>query len=121
MSETAVLNPICIFIVIIAFTLGFISVNSFFKIKNHGIFPVANLKIIMALAKTGPMLGLLGTVIGIGELFSSFSKTGEEQKVADLSHGISLALSTTFAGLIVGILGILSCYFLVSLINKKRK
>ncbi|MBP8959920.1 MAG: MotA/TolQ/ExbB proton channel family protein [Bacteroidales bacterium] len=56
---------------------------------------------------TEPMLGFLGTVIGMVESFYAMSQAGNNIEVSILSDGIYTALITTVAGLIVGIL----CYF----------
>ena len=60
------------------------------------------LSTIRTIATTGPLLGLLGTVIGILDAFFVISKTGltDPSMFAD---GISLALITTVGGLVVAI------------------
>lgn len=52
-----------------------------------------------------PMLGFLGTVIGMVKSFYAMSQAGNNIEVSMLSDGIYTALITTVAGLIVGILG----------------
>jgi biopolymer transport protein ExbB len=52
-----------------------------------------------------PMLGFLGTVIGMVKSFYAMSSAGNNIEVSMLSDGIYTALITTVAGLIVGILG----------------
>ncbi len=52
-----------------------------------------------------PMLGFLGTVIGMVRSFYAMSEAGNNIEVSLLSNGIYTALITTVAGLIVGILG----------------
>ncbi len=53
------------------------------------------------IAAVAPLLGLLGTVIGMVEIFGSQSPTGSNPAV--LAHGISVALYNTAFGLIVAI------------------
>jgi biopolymer transport protein ExbB len=53
------------------------------------------------IAAIGPLLGLLGTVIGMIEIFGSQSSSGSNPIV--LAHGISIALYNTAMGLIVAI------------------
>ena len=53
------------------------------------------------IATISPLLGLLGTVIGMIEIFGSQSPTGSNPIV--LAHGISIALYNTAMGLIVAI------------------
>lgn len=52
-----------------------------------------------------PMLGFLGTVIGMVQAFYAMSQAGNNIEVSMMSDGIYTALITTVAGLIVGILG----------------
>jgi biopolymer transport protein ExbB len=53
------------------------------------------------IASVAPLLGLLGTVIGMVEIFGSQTPTGGNP--AALAHGISVALYNTAFGLIVAI------------------
>jgi biopolymer transport protein ExbB len=53
------------------------------------------------IAAMSPLLGLLGTVIGMIEIFGSQSPTGTDPRV--LAHGISVALYNTAFGLVVAI------------------
>ncbi len=60
-----------------------------------------------------PMLGFLGTVIGMVKSFYAMSQAGNNIEVSLLSDGIYTALITTVAGLIVGILGYFAYNILV--------
>ncbi|NIR49459.1 MotA/TolQ/ExbB proton channel family protein [candidate division KSB1 bacterium] len=60
------------------------------------------LVILETVAGIAPLLGLLGTVIGILKVFNVISKLGVGQAAA-LSGGISEALITTIVGLSIGI------------------
>ncbi len=62
-------------------------------------FGMTSIKVI---ATTAPLLGLLGTVIGIYEAFQVISSSGL-QDPGKFAAGISLALITTIVGLIVAI------------------
>jgi biopolymer transport protein ExbB len=53
------------------------------------------------IAAIAPLLGLLGTVVGMIEIFGSQTPTGSNPAV--LAHGISIALYNTAFGLIVAI------------------
>lgn len=53
------------------------------------------------IASMAPLMGLLGTVVGMVEIFGSQSPTGSNP--AALAHGISVALYNTAFGLIVAI------------------
>ena len=54
------------------------------------------------IATAAPLLGLLGTVVGMIEIFGAQAPTGASNPAA-LSHGISIALYNTAFGLIVAI------------------
>ena len=55
------------------------------------------------IATLSPMLGLLGTVIGIINAFGVLAGNTTQQRPILLAHGVSEALVATAAGLIVGI------------------
>lgn len=59
------------------------------------------------IATAAPLLGLLGTVVGMIEIFGSQSPTGGNP--TQLAHGISIALYNTAFGLIVAIPSLM-CY-----------
>jgi biopolymer transport protein ExbB len=54
------------------------------------------------IAAAAPMLGLLGTVVGMIEIFGSQSPSGGNNPI-QLAHGISIALYNTAFGLIIAI------------------
>jgi biopolymer transport protein ExbB len=51
----------------------------------------------------GPLLGLLGTVLGMIQAFSAMQAAGGQANPADLAGGISTALAHTFLGLALAI------------------
>ena len=53
------------------------------------------------IAAVSPLLGLLGTVIGMVELFGAFTATGHD--VAQFARGISVALYNTAMGIVVAV------------------
>ncbi|MBO6850012.1 MAG: MotA/TolQ/ExbB proton channel family protein [Marinobacter sp.] len=63
----------------------------------------APLKIIEVIAALAPLLGLLGTVLGMMEAFSAMAATEGRANATQLSGGIYEALTTTAAGLVVAI------------------
>jgi biopolymer transport protein ExbB len=65
-----------------------------------------------------PMLGFLGTVIGMVQSFYAMSLAGNNIEVSMMSDGIYTALITTVAGLIVGILGYFAYNTLVVRVEK---
>jgi len=77
-----------------------------------------NLPTLATIAGAAPMMGFLGTVMGMVEAFISISQ--EEGSVSPklLSSGIYTAMITTVAGLIVGIIAYLAYNYLVSRVQK---
>src|SRR5688500_17474637 len=51
----------------------------------------------------GPLLGLLGTVLGLITAFQAVASTGGQADVGALSEGISIALTHTFLGLFLAV------------------
>lgn len=71
-----------------------------------------------------PLLGLLGTVVGISHAFgtvSILSGLGDEDVIAKLSIGINWALYTTIGGLVVGIVFMGLYYFFIWRLDKIHK
>ncbi len=69
-------------------------------------------------AACAPMLGFLGTVIGMIEAFFALAKSGAGANITILSSGIYQALVTTVAGLVVGILALFAYNYLTSRLNR---
>lgn len=69
-------------------------------------------------AAGAPMLGFLGTVIGMMDAFFKMSAAGSTSDITTISGGISLALVTTVAGLIVGVIALFAYNYLVARLNK---
>jgi len=65
-----------------------------------------------------PMLGFLGTVIGMVRSFYAMSQAGNNIEVSLLADGIYTALITTVAGLTIGILGYFAYNTLVVKVEK---
>lgn len=63
----------------------------------------APLKIIEVIAALAPLLGLLGTVMGMMEAFGAMAATEGRASATQLSGGIYEALTTTAAGLVLAI------------------
>ena len=78
-------------------------------IENVGKLEISKLEksfpTLATISGVAPMLGFLGTVIGMIRSFYAMSQAGNNIEVSLLSDGIYTALITTVAGLIVGILG----------------
>lgn len=93
------------------------------SIENVGRLEVSNLEknlsILATISGAAPMIGFLGTVIGMMITFHQMAKGGNGGiQIEDLSSGIMYAMATTVAGLIVGIIAYLGYNILVSKIDK---
>lgn len=77
-----------------------------------------NLANLATIAGAAPMIGFLGTVIGMILAFHEMASSGGNIDVEMLSKGIYTAMVTTVAGLIVGIIAYISYNYLVSKVDK---
>jgi biopolymer transport protein ExbB len=69
-------------------------------------------------AGAAPMIGFLGTVMGMIRAFYDMSNAGANIDVSLLSNGIYTAMITTMAGLMVGIMAYLAYNALVAKVEK---
>lgn len=77
-----------------------------------------NIATLATIASTAPMLGFLGTVIGMIIAFYDMSMAGNNIDIQLLSSGIYQAMITTVGGLIVGIIAYVLYNVLVAKIDK---
>lgn len=77
-----------------------------------------NLTNLATISGAAPMIGFLGTVIGMILAFHDMASAGGNIDVEMLSKGIYTAMITTVAGLVVGIVSYISYNFLLSKIDK---
>ncbi len=91
-------------------------------IENVGNMEVAKLEKgfnwLATTAAGAPMIGFLGTVIGMVQAFFQLASAGNNSNVTILASGIYQALVTTVAGLVVGIIALFAYNFLTSRVNK---
>ena len=92
-------------------------------IENVGNLEVSKLEkglvLIATIAAGAPMLGFLGTVLGMIQTFFNMAQTsGGMIEMSSLSAGMYQAMVTTVGGLIVGILAMFAYNFLVSRIDR---
>ena len=94
---------------------------------NHSIENMGNLEVsrlekglpfLATIAGGAPMIGFLGTVIGMVQAFMNLSEAGGGVDMALLSSGIYTAMITTVAGLVVGIPSYFGYNFLVARIEQ---
>lgn len=91
-------------------------------IENTGNLEIANLSKgltwLATISAGAPMIGFLGTVIGMVQAFFSIAQSGNAAQIGDFAGGIYTALVTTVAGLIVGIIALFAYNYLVARVNK---
>ena len=90
-------------------------------VENTGNVEVARLEkglpTLATIAGGAPMIGFLGTVIGMIQAFFNMSQAGNNIDITLLSNGIYTAMVTTVAGLIVGIIAYFGYNYLSSRIS----
>lgn len=77
-----------------------------------------NVATLATVAGAAPMIGFLGTVMGMVSAFFNMSHAGGNIEVSTLSSGIYQAMITTVGGLIVGIIAYICYNIIVSRISK---
>jgi biopolymer transport protein ExbB len=92
-------------------------------IENVGNLEVSQLEkglvLIATIAAGAPMLGFLGTVLGMVQTFFNMAQNASGViEISALSEGMYQAMVTTVGGLIVGILAMFAYNFLVSRIDR---
>ncbi len=91
-------------------------------IENVGKLEISKLEkglpILATIAGGAPMIGFLGTVMGMIRAFYDMSMAGNNIDVQLLSTGIYTALVTTVAGLTVGIIAFFAYNYLVARVEK---
>ncbi|MEA1785962.1 MotA/TolQ/ExbB proton channel family protein [Arenibacter sp. GZD96] len=91
-------------------------------IENAGTLEVykleKNVSILATVAGAAPMIGFLGTVIGMILAFHQMATSGGQAEMGSLAAGIYTAMTTTVAGLIVGIIAYIGYNHLVNRTDK---
>jgi biopolymer transport protein ExbB len=91
-------------------------------IENVGNLEISKLEkglpVLASVAGGAPMLGFLGTVMGMIQAFYDMANAGNNIDVTLLSTGIYQAMVTTVAGLIVGIIAYFAYNILVANVEK---
>ena len=90
-------------------------------IENTGNLEIATMEkrlpVLATIAGGAPMIGFLGTVIGMVEAFWQMSNAGGNIDISLLSGGIYQAMITTVGGLAVGIVALFGYNYLVAKID----
>jgi biopolymer transport protein ExbB len=91
-------------------------------IENAGTLEVykleKNVSVLATVAGAAPMIGFLGTVIGMILAFHEMATSGGQAEMGSLASGIYTAMTTTVAGLIVGIIAYIGYNHLVNRTDK---
>lgn len=74
-----------------------------------------HMRLLEAIVQAAPMLGLLGTVLGMIDVFEGLASSGGAVDPSNLAEGIWTALMTTAAGLVVAI----PFYFITVLLEQR--
>lgn len=77
-----------------------------------------NLASLATIAGAAPMIGFLGTVIGMILAFHEMAAAGGQINIEMLAEGIYVAMTTTVAGLAVGIIAYIGYNVLVARVDK---
>ncbi|MEY4567247.1 MAG: Biopolymer transport protein ExbB [Planctomycetota bacterium] len=77
-----------------------------------------NLRVMNAVSNVSPLLGLLGTVLGMIEAFNAIASSDAMGRPELLASGISTALITTAAGLVVAIPAYLAYMFFLGRVDR---
>ncbi len=77
-----------------------------------------NVSVVATIAGAAPMIGFLGTVIGMIVAIHEIANAGGQIDIKMLSDGLYTAMTTTVAGLIVGIISYIAYNHLVVRTNK---
>ena len=92
------------------------------SIENQGKLEVyqleSGLPIIATISGAAPMIGFLGTVVGMVITFHTMEVSGAGVELSALSGGMMQAMITTVAGLIIGIPAYVGYNLLVARVNK---
>lgn len=76
-----------------------------------------NLRALNGMATLGPLLGLLGTVVGIIQSFDALGGRVGPARGEALAQGISLALVATACGLVIAIIAVAAYYYLLGRVD----
>ncbi len=91
-------------------------------IENAGTLEVykleKNVNVLATIAGAAPMIGFLGTVIGMILAFHEMASAGGQAEMGSLASGIYTAMTTTVAGLVVGIIAYMGYNHLVNRTDK---
>lgn len=79
------------------------------------------MRLLEAVVQAAPMLGLLGTVIGMIDAFSALSASGDGVDPQQLATGIWTALTTTALGLAIALVAYVIANWLESRIESERQ
>ncbi|MEI6124604.1 MAG: MotA/TolQ/ExbB proton channel family protein [Bacteroidota bacterium] len=91
------------------------------NVENVGKYEISklerNMKILGIVAGIAPMLGFIGTIMGVIKIFYNISLT-DNISIGDISSGLYEKMITSASGLIVGVLAYVGYHYLQILLDK---
>jgi biopolymer transport protein ExbB len=91
-------------------TLGYNAAGEVMELKR-------NIRVLNGTATLAPLLGLLGTVVGMIQSFEALGGRVGPAKGESLAQGISLALGTTAMGLAIAVVSVTAYYYLLNRVD----
>jgi biopolymer transport protein ExbB len=76
-----------------------------------------NIRVLNGTATLAPLLGLLGTVVGMIQSFDALGGRVGSARGEALAHGISLALVATALGLVIAAISVVAYYYLLNRVD----
>ncbi|MBI3510505.1 MAG: MotA/TolQ/ExbB proton channel family protein [Bacteroidetes bacterium] len=80
-----------------------------------------NLHFINLVARMAPMIGFIGTIMGVIVIFHDIAGSSGEVSIKQVSHGLYLKMFSSAAGLTVGVIAFVFYHFVNSLVDSVSK
>jgi biopolymer transport protein ExbB len=80
-----------------------------------------NLHFITLVSRIAPMLGFVGTIVGVIVIFHDIANSNGEVSIQNISNGLYLKMFSSAAGLVVGLLAFMMHHFINAMIDGVSK
>jgi biopolymer transport protein ExbB len=80
-----------------------------------------NIHIISLVARIAPMLGFIGTIIGVIVIFHDLANSNGDVSIQQVSHGLYLKMFSSAAGLTVGVFAYMMYHFVNAMVDGVSK
>jgi biopolymer transport protein ExbB len=80
-----------------------------------------NLHMISLVARIAPMLGFIGTIIGVIVIFHDLANSNGDVSIQKVSHGLYLKMFSSAAGLTVGVIAYMMYHFVNAMVEGVAK